>query len=257
MNHDRLKSLLAAAAQQRLSDAEVAELARRFENPANRAEGERELAVWRYRLGVLLDYHAAVRTGEPGIPEARLTALVAAVTGQGSAVAPKSGAGGRHRWRRPAAAAAIAAGLAIVLWQRGTEPRRKGGGETSAPPLTQVAEVVSAKPAWLRGGCEFGVIAAGAVTRGDGAGRGERLSADWRVVPLENLAQLRAWTTGELPPGVAARAWVDEEAGQLRAVYRQADGSLASIARSVESGAPISEQVDRLLAAAAQTEQRK
>jgi hypothetical protein len=226
MTQDRLTPLLAAAAQHRLSAAEEAELARLLEDPANRAQADRELRSFRHRVGVLWDYQQALAAGEPPIPEARLEALLANLKArqpEPQAALPRSNF---RRWVGPLAAAGLAAGVTLVFWLQqpaaGTAPR-----------------------------FEFGVVASltPSVVRGETAAKGAGLGGDWREAPQRDLAALRAWSAGDLPVGVTARVWCDEEAGLLRARYRRTDGSIAIAEKKLEAEMPVAEQVRRFGAA--------
>jgi hypothetical protein len=222
MTQDRLTPLLAAAAQHRLSAAEEAELSRLFEDPANRAQADRELRSFRHRVGVLWDYQQALAAGEPPIPEARLEALMAALQARRPEpqAAPRRSA--FRRWVGPLAAAALAAGVTVVFWLQ--QPA------TGAAPRFEFGVVASLTPS---------------VVRGETAAKGAGLGGDWREAPQRDLAALRAWSAGDLPVGVTARVWCDEEAGMLRARYRRADGSIATAERKLEAEIPMAEQVRR------------
>jgi hypothetical protein len=223
MTQDRLTALLAAAAQHRLSGAEEAELARLLEDPANRERADRDLRGFRHRVGVLWDYQQALAAGEPSIPEARLEALLATVQARQPEPQAAPARSKLRRWIGPlAAAAALAASVTLVIWLQ-----RPAAG--AAPRF------------------EFGVVAslAPSVVRGANEPRGPGLGGDWRQVPQRDLAALRAWSSGDLSAGVAARVWCDEEAGMLRARYRRADGSVGTAERKLESEVPVPEQVRR------------
>ena len=154
MNDNRLKFLLDAGAQRRLTDAEEAELALLLENPANREVLDREMGPLKNRFGALLDYHQANRAEGPEIPAARLEALLAGVTGRATPSAPKVVP--FRRWFGPVmAVAAIAACLALMVWFQ--RPQSRGGGEvavTSAP----TPAVGGQKAPRSRGIFEFGIV---------------------------------------------------------------------------------------------------
>lgn len=223
MTPDRLTHLLAAAAQPRFSAREHAELAHLLEDPANRERADRELRAFKQRLGVLWDYQQAAPFEEPAIPEARLETLLAGLREQNKVVEMRPRRKPFRRWFGPlAAVAALAAGLTVVFWSPGTE---------------------GVKP----GRFEFGVVdsVASTTVRGGNEPPGAALGTGWTEVKQQSLAALQAWSTGELPAGVAARVWFDEEAGLLRARYRRAEGSIATAERKLESEIPVPEQVRR------------
>ncbi len=127
-----------------------------------------------------------------------------------------------RRWVGPLAAAALAAGVTVVFWLQ--QPA------TGAAPRFEFGVVASLTPS---------------VVRGETAAKGAGLGGDWREAPQRDLAALRAWSAGDLPVGVTARVWCDEEAGMLRARYRRADGSIATAERKLEAEIPMAEQVRR------------
>lgn len=241
MNNERLKFLLDAAARQRLTEPEQTELSRLLENAANREVLDREMGPLKNRFGALLDYHQANRAEGPEIPEARLEALLAGVTGTAVPSAPKVVP--FRRWFGPVmAVAAVAACLALMVWFQRSGSQSRGGGEVAVPsaPTPPVGGGKASRP---RGIFEFGIVATIAPVRGDAEKSPSALGSDWRVVQQENLAALRAWSTASLPVNVTARVWVDEEAGKLRALHRLADGTVASAERVIDTKGPIELQV--------------
>ncbi|MBK8858157.1 MAG: hypothetical protein IPN11_10935 [Opitutaceae bacterium] len=232
MNDHRLRILLDAGAQRWLTDAEETELSRLLEDPANREVLDRELGPLKHRFGALLDYHRARQAVEPKIPPARLEALLTGMTDRMAPSAPKVVP--FRRWFGPVmAAAAIAACLTVVVWYQRPGPQSRTGGELAIPSAPTSVPGVATAPR-TRGTFEFAVVATIASVRGAAEKTGSTLGPDWRVVPQENLASLRAWSTASLPASVTARVWVDEEAGKLRAMYRLADGTVAGICRATD-----------------------
>lgn len=224
MNNERLKSLLEAAALGRLTEAEATELARLLEIPANLELADRELAALKHRIGAALDYHYACKATEPQIPAARLEALLATVAIGKEIASSSTKVVPIRRWVRPVlAAAAMAACVSLLFWYQ----------RPDAP-----------KPSVF----EFGIVATTAPVRGEPVGRESKLGSHWKVVTQENLASLRAWSAASLPKEVTVRVWVDEEAGKLRAVHRRSDGTIATAERTIETRAPIVEQVERFAA---------
>lgn len=240
MNDNRLRILLDAGAQRGLTDAEETELSRLLEDPANREVLDRELGPLKHRFGALLDYHRARQAVEPKIPPARLEALLAGMTDR---MSPSAKVVPFRRWFGPVmAAAAIAACLTVVVWYQRPGPQSRTGGELTIPSAPASVPGVATAPR-TRGTFEFAVVATIASVRGAAEKTGSTLGPDWRVVPQENLASLRAWSTASLPAGVTAKVWVDEEAGKLRARCRLADGTVASAERVIETKASIEQQV--------------
>ena len=224
MTTERLKFLLAAAADHRLTAEEEAELARLLENPAHQAIAERELAPLKHRFGAALDFHHARRATSPEIPAARLAALVAGVAGH-PAEAP---AAARPlpfllRWRPALATLAVAACLSLLFWVQ--KPR----------PTTADAY-------------EFGLVATSAPVRGDVTSSASNLGPNWRVVAQNDLAALRSWSSADLPKSVSVRVWVDEETGKLRALHRRADGTVTSAETPITTTTSLEDQVKRFVA---------
>lgn len=229
-----------AGAQRRLTDAEEAELALLLENPANRELLDRELKPLKNRFGALLDYKLAVRADQPEIPAARLEVLLAGVTGKAAHSDPKVVP--FRRWLRPIiVVAAIAACLALMVWYQRPGPNSRGGELVAPTAATPASGIASA--ARSRGTFEFAIVATIASVRGDSEKTASTLGPDWRVVPQENLASLRAWSTADLPASVTVRLWVDEEAGKLRALYRLADGTVAPSEIVIDTKKSIEQQV--------------
>jgi hypothetical protein len=241
MNDARLKLLLEAGARRRLTDAEETELLRLLEVPANREALERELGPLKNRYGALLDYQQAIQANRPEIPAARLEALLAEVTGQAAPSDPKVVP--FRRWLGPLmAVAGIAACLALMVWYQQTGPQPRSGGEIAVPTAPAAVPGVATAPR-ARRAFEFAIVASIAAVRGDSEKSGSSLGPDWRVMPQENLASLRAWSAADLPAGVTARVWVDEEAGKLRARYRRADGAVVSSESVIDTKKSIEQQV--------------
>ncbi len=188
-----------------------------------------------------MDYDHARRAQTPAIPEARLEALLASLTGRKAPAASRPPP--FRRWLGPAAAVgAIAAGLTLVVWYQRPDPQASSGGELrapSAPPAIASAPAASRS----RGVFEYAVMATLGSVRGDSAKTASRLGPDWREVPQQNLAALAAWAAADLPAEVAVRIWVDEEAGKLRARYRRADGNIATDDRPIALDQPTEQQV--------------
>ncbi len=104
MTTERLKFLLAAAADHRLTAEDEAELARLLENAAHLAMAERELAPLKHRFGTALNFHHARRATAPEIPATRLEARLAGVANLPAASPAasrtlRSTSSGGLRWR--------------------------------------------------------------------------------------------------------------------------------------------------------------
>lgn len=218
MNDERLKILLQTAAQDRLTPAEEAELVRLLADSANRGKLDRELTPSKDRFADLHDYQQALRAKEPKIPEAKLQALLAALP---KSFAPKSPPNvvSFRRWFAPVAfVGAMAACFALVFWF---------SGKRAAPPRV----------------FEFGMVATIVPTRSASENFSNNLGAQWQVTPLKDLVALTNWSSAELPTTVAARIWIDEEAGKLRAVYRRSDGTIVRTETMLDSKTSVENQL--------------
>jgi len=139
MTTERLKFLLAAAADHRLTAEDEAELARLLENPAHLAMAERELAPLKHRFGTALDFHHARRATAPEIPATRLEARLAGVANLPAASPAASRTLPFHlQWRPAVATLAVAACWSLLFWLQRPGPTPAGTDEfglvaTSAP----------------------------------------------------------------------------------------------------------------------------